>query len=172
MADELLAEVPAMENADLAPGADPTPAADGHAMIARLADEVLPSLIQRITHSQLGELEVRENGWRIRLRRTLPATPAADVPADGAAPSSIAQSAVQQPPPGTLTSPAVGYFTPASGFEIGAVVRNGDALGYVDVLGVRHDVVSPIDGVVRGLEVEVGQAVEYGQPIARVEPAS
>src|SRR5213596_2632993 len=40
-----------------------------HATIARLAQEVLPTLIERLAKSQLGELEVRGSGWRIRLRR-------------------------------------------------------------------------------------------------------
>jgi biotin carboxyl carrier protein len=37
------------------------------------------------------------------------------------------------------------------------------------MLGVRQDVVSPSDGVLKALDVDSGQAVEYGQPIGRVE---
>lgn len=40
-----------------------------HREIGRLADEVVPALIARLEASSLGELEVREGGWRIRLRR-------------------------------------------------------------------------------------------------------
>jgi hypothetical protein len=43
--------------------------AGGAAIIARLADELLPVLIARLEASGLGELEVREDGWRVRLRR-------------------------------------------------------------------------------------------------------
>ncbi|HYK95764.1 MAG TPA: biotin/lipoyl-containing protein [Candidatus Dormibacteraeota bacterium] len=46
--------------------ADPT--AD-HAGIARLTDELLPALIAKLATTQLGELEVREGDWHIRLRR-------------------------------------------------------------------------------------------------------
>lgn len=46
--------------------------------IDRLADEVLPSLIARFGASDLGELEVKRGGWRIRLRRPLDAGVAAD----------------------------------------------------------------------------------------------
>lgn len=165
MADEPITRLPT--------DADGSPAAtDGRATIARLAEEMLPLLMERLTNSQLGELEVREDGWRIRLRRPL----GADQPAD---PQSVTDHLGEGlgPPPalaqkssrGTATSPAVGYFAPAATFEVGARVRSGDAIGHVDVLGVRHDVVSPIDGVLRSLEVEAGQAVEYGQPIARLE---
>lgn len=151
-------------------------AAEARATIARLADEVVPTLIARLMSSSLGELEVRENGWRVRLRRPM---------ADGQ--SQAAQPAQRQPHPvmaagvtsgssaprdgsrGVVASPAVGYFAPRSGVEVGSKVRSGDLVGYVDVLGVRQEVVSPIDGALKVFEVESGQAVEFGQPIARVE---
>jgi biotin carboxyl carrier protein len=66
-------------------------------------------------------------------------------------------------------SPAVGYFAPRDGVAVGVTLRAGDLIGAVDVLGVRQEVVSPIDGVLKVLEVESGAAVEYGQPIGRVE---
>jgi biotin carboxyl carrier protein len=40
-----------------------------HAGIARLADELLPALIAKLGSTQLGELEVREGDWHVRLRR-------------------------------------------------------------------------------------------------------
>jgi biotin carboxyl carrier protein len=40
-----------------------------HASIARLAEELLPALIAKLASTQLGELEVREGEWRVRLRR-------------------------------------------------------------------------------------------------------
>jgi biotin carboxyl carrier protein len=39
-----------------------------HAAIDRLADELLPALVAKLGASGLGELDVREGGWRIRLR--------------------------------------------------------------------------------------------------------
>ncbi len=40
-----------------------------HAAIDRLADELLPALVARLGTTGLGELEVREGAWRVRLRR-------------------------------------------------------------------------------------------------------
>ena len=157
--------------------------------IARLASEVLPRLIERLTRSELGELEVRESGWRIRLRRPV-AAPAVD-----AAPRATAESRRQpvgpgaapgapghggqagRPTPahrsdggrGTVASPGVGYFVGRDSVKPGADVRRGDLVGYVDVLGVRQEVVAPIDGVVSSFQVEPGQAVEFGQPLAQVD---
>ena len=145
--------------------------------IARLADEVVPMLIARLTKSELGELEVREDGWRVRLRRptnevATPANqPAARQPHPVMAPgaSSGAQSTPRDLMRGVIASPAVGYFAPRTGVEVGSKLRSGDLVGYVDVLGVRQDVVSPVNGALKAFEVQPGQAVEYGQPIARVE---
>ena len=58
-----------------APAPAAPPAGDA-AAVGRLADEVLPALIARLEASTLGELEIRRNGWRVRLRRaTLDAGP-------------------------------------------------------------------------------------------------
>lgn len=164
---------------------------DGRRTIARLAADTLPRLIERMTKSELGELEVREDGWRIRLRRPVALAAEAGISAGAsaadrtrAAGSGLAggahpersSSAPRSSSPGRLvmdrgmiSSPAVGYFSARDGVSNGTNVRSGDVLGHVDVLGVRQEVVAPIDGILGGLEVESGQAIEYGQRIARVE---
>lgn len=40
-----------------------------HAAIGRLSSELLPALIAKLGATGLGELEVREGAWRVRLRR-------------------------------------------------------------------------------------------------------
>ena len=45
-------------------------------MLDALTDEVLPALIARLRASRLAELEVRDSGWRVRLRRDLRDGPA------------------------------------------------------------------------------------------------
>lgn len=39
------------------------------AIIARLADEIVPALAAKLTATGLGELEVRQGNWKIRIRR-------------------------------------------------------------------------------------------------------
>jgi len=58
------------------PAADRTPAARAadHAAIDRLADELVPALIAKLSATGLGEIEVGEGSWTVRVRR----------PADGA----------------------------------------------------------------------------------------
>lgn len=48
---------------------DPAARTADHAGIDRLAGELLPALIAKLGTTNLGELEVREGAWRIRLRR-------------------------------------------------------------------------------------------------------
>jgi len=65
---------------DGAPGIDersPDDRAADHAAIDRLADELVPALIAKLAATGLGEIEVGEGSWTVRVRR----------PADGAASS-------------------------------------------------------------------------------------
>ena len=150
---------------------------DERQTIARLADEVVPALIERLGKSQLGELEVRQDGWRVRLRRAMNGAAADGHTAQPAAPHKPAAVAHagepsqprREPARGQVRSVAVGYFTLRDGVTVGSKLRSGDIVGYVDMLGVRQEVVSPADGVLKALEVESGQAVEFGQAIGRVD---
>jgi len=162
---------------------------DGEARrtIARLAADTLPRLIERLTNSDLGELEVREDGWRIRLRRPNGVDLHAGADSHGADRASAGGTASRsqhadrggtsrgnnpqrvEAPRGLVSSPAVGYFVPRDGVGVGFKIGRGDPIGHVDVLGVRQEVVAPIDGVIASLDVEAGQAIEYGQPVARVD---
>jgi biotin carboxyl carrier protein len=51
------------------PDAKPTDRLADHAGIGRLVDDLLPALIAKLSTTHLGEIEVREGDWRIRLRR-------------------------------------------------------------------------------------------------------
>lgn len=158
-----------------------------HAAMDRLTTELLPALIVKLGATGLGELEVREDSWRVRLRR----------PADGAAgrerrtsergERSTWSAGGSASGPGSApghdgsgradgrtvaTSPAVGIFQPRPDARAGTKVRAGDRLGSVDVLGIQQEVVAPTDGVVGACLVEPGDAVEYGQDLIVIEFAS
>ncbi|HJP89696.1 MAG TPA: acetyl-CoA carboxylase biotin carboxyl carrier protein subunit [Candidatus Limnocylindrales bacterium] len=188
-----------------------------HEAIARLADDLLPALIAKLSTTQLGELEVREGEWHVRLRRPYGIGPgegrrSGDKPSrtqpgheghghgragvegrqrastgspTGTTAGSGAASAASNGSNGTgrqssrdgdgdrsrsiAQSPGVGYFQPGPKAASGTRVRAGDALGTVDVLGVRQDVTAPADGIVGQTLVEAGTAVEYGQELIRLE---
>jgi biotin carboxyl carrier protein len=169
------------------------------ATLAGLVGDLLPALITRLDASELGELEVRGGGWRVRLRRPYdrrrpvvaadgrrrrqhPAhAPSAAAGVGGGEQAGGAPRETATAGAGTVagvpspsvsydaTSPAVGYYLPRDGIITGRAVQAGDVLGYVDCLGVRHDVVAPVDGVIGTSIAQVGEAVEYGQALVHVD---
>ncbi len=169
-----------------------------HEAIGRLAEELLPALIAKLAASGLGEIEVRESGWKARLRKPTGAhesrRAASGSPADGhaghgrasgrpAAGSARAPEDRDRRPredveadveaePGMIAakSPAVGIYHPRRDLVVGMRVRAADRIGWVDVLGVQQDVVAPVDGVIGSSLAEAGEAVEYGQELVRIEP--
>jgi biotin carboxyl carrier protein len=100
-------------------------------------------------------------GWEgLGLTPVGPGRPAGTTGGDGRAHRAIA------------TSPAVGIFQGRPEMRPGTRVRAGDRLGFVDVLGVRQEVISPVDGMVGATLVDAGDAVEYGQELVRIELAA
>jgi acetyl-CoA carboxylase biotin carboxyl carrier protein len=163
--------------------ADRTPAqrqAD-HASLARLSETLVPALVAKLTGTGLGEVEVREGDWRIRVRRPLGATSTAPArrserprlggqaaPHAEPRPAKAAATATPADPDRAIaTSPAVGVFRP--GVAIGTAVHAGDRIAIVDLLGIPQDVTSPIDGILVELFVQAGEAVEYGEEIGAIE---
>ena len=55
--------------------------------------------------------------------------------------------------------------------EEGAAVEEGQLLGYIEVLNVLNEVHAPYAGTLERFLVESRQPVEYGQPLALIEPA-
>jgi biotin carboxyl carrier protein len=166
--------------------ADERDRAADHAAIDRLSEELLPALIAKLGATGLGELEVREGSWRVRLRR--PATAAAGSRERRSGDRSNPERSPERTPAprphhhhaepvasvrtesrNVATSPAVGIYQPRKDLTAGAKVRAGDRLGAVDMLGIAQEVISPVDGVVGVSLVEAGDAVEYGQELLVIE---
>ncbi len=162
-----------------------------HAAIDRLSQELLPALVAKLGATGLGELEVREGGWRVRLRRPAIGSPVTrerrpgergdratgergDRHAERSARAvhHIAEVASRSEARGVATSPAVGIYRPRTDLTVGDRVRSGDRLGAVDMLGVAQEVLAPMDGVVGSSLAETGDAVEYGQELLVIEVLS
>lgn len=145
--------------------------------IARVAADLVPQLTERLARHGLGEIEITRGDLRLRVAAAAPPSPAAPPPAPSAgatAPAdapSDAGASPSGPPALGVASPAVGFFVYADGLGPGLGVTKGDALGHVEMLGVRHDVRAPRAGTVRHLVAESGEAVEYGQTVVEIEPA-
>lgn len=146
-------------------------------LIARAANEIVPELTQRLKRQGLGELEVRRGTLRVRVAAATDGQPVPGGPRvvastiSGAGPPRASADASGPAAPGThgVSSPAVGFFAYADGLGPGLAVEKGDALGHVEMLGVRHDVRAPRSGKVRNLVTEAGEPVEYGQLLIELE---
>jgi biotin carboxyl carrier protein len=140
--------------------------------IARAANELVPQLTERLVRHGLGEIEVSSGDLRLRVARSGVPPPA---PVRSGRSGSVAgtdattaATGVAAPAVG-VASPAVGFFVYADGLGPGLAVEKGDALGQVEMLGIRHDVRAPRRGTVRHLVAESGEAVEYGQVVLELE---
>ena len=103
--------------------------ASDHGAIDRLSDELLPALIAKLGATGLGELEVREGGWRVRLRR--PGDGQAGVPATSASgrdrrPGERERAARSGAGPGGPHLPA-GLTAVGPGRDAGHASRDGEA---------------------------------------------
>jgi acetyl-CoA carboxylase biotin carboxyl carrier protein len=152
-----------------------------HASLARLSETRVPARVAKLTGTGLGEVEVREGDWKIRVRRPVtggaaPAPRRSERPRLGAAshaepraakPAASQTAAQPDARRSVVTSPAVGIFRP--GVTVGTVVRAGDRIAVVDLLGIPQDVSAPIDGTLVEVFAQAGEAVEYGEEVAVVE---
>jgi biotin carboxyl carrier protein len=147
-----------------------------HDGIARLADALVPALVAKLGTANLGEVEIHEGDWHVRVRRPIGATARRERPHRATLPI-VAPSGASTPPPATTDpgdprheaalSPAVGMFKPS--LPVGTRVRAGDRIATVDLLGIALDVVAPIDGTVVEMYPQAGDGVEYGEEVALIE---
>lgn len=166
---------------DQPPSGDRTAAqrAADHAGIARLADALVPALVAKLGAANLGEVEIKEGDWHVRVRRPAGSGPRRErphrtslpivAPPSAAAPATVApgEETTDGPRQEPALSPTVGMFKP--GVAVGTRVRAGDRIATVDLLGIALDVVAPIDGIVVEVYPQAGDGVEYGEEVALVE---
>ena len=74
-----------------------------------------------------------------------------------------------------IKSPIIGtaYTAPEPGakkfIEVGKKIKKGDTIMIVEAMKTMNHVPSPSDGVVKEINIEDGQPVEYGQVLASLE---
>ena len=141
----------------------------------------LKTLIDLVQNSGISELEISEGEEKIRISRHLTAAPATtlvNIPLG----SAEAHAAAPAPTPGAVSAPApveghvmkapmVGTFYRSSGpdaaafVEIGQTVKEGDTLCIIEAMKLMNEIEADASGVIKSIQVENGQPVEYGQPM-------
>ena len=131
-------------------------------------DEDVPRLARLLRETGAEEIEVGDAARTIRVRR---ASAAGVLDAEGT-PTDDGESADEDLV--VVTSEQVGVFMALTEpgapplVRVGDTVDEGQTLGYVDVLGVAHEVCAPEAGVIERLLAHDGEVVEYGQPLAEL----
>lgn len=144
-------------------------------------------LVELMNEHDLGEIDLRDGEVRIRLRKhhepiitaveprlapaaiapAEPRAPAAPAPA-AAAPASDAQLAV-------IKSPMVGTFFGSPNPESPAFVKVGDHVGpqttvcIIEAMKVFNEIPAEVAGQIVAVLVQNGAAVEFGQPLFKVD---
>lgn len=142
---------------------------------------LIKDLANLLTETDLSEIEVEQDDFRVRLSRTssvapvqvhapvaaapAPATPAASEPSAAPAAASL----------GNVPSPMVGtaYHSPAPGADpfvkIGDTVNEGDTVMIVEAMKTMNQIPAPVSGKITAILVDDGQPVEFGEQLMMIE---
>ncbi|MCC6736118.1 MAG: acetyl-CoA carboxylase biotin carboxyl carrier protein [Bauldia sp.] len=144
-------------------------------------EELIRELARLLTETNLTEIEIEREDFRVRVARNavqVQATvPYAAAPAETRGVAAATPAASENPAshPGAVPSPMVGtaYRAPdpdAKPFvEVGDKVRVGQALLIVEAMKTMNQIPAPKAGTVKQILVNDGQPVEYGEPLMIIE---
>lgn len=151
--------------------------------------ETVGALSEQINKAELDEVEVETEEFRIRLSKRPPMPPAPPMAAPVFAPAaavnpSVAENAVNNentasaevPQNGKIIkSPIIGtfYASAAPGkpafVSVGSKVKKGSVVCIVESMKLMNEITSEFDGTVAEVYVSDAQAVEYDQPLFRLD---
>jgi acetyl-CoA carboxylase biotin carboxyl carrier protein len=145
--------------------------------------------IELMNEHDLSEIDLRQGDQRIRLRRgpetvtvaTSPAAPPGSPQAfsanQGAATDTKRGAAAPEDGTTSIRSPMVGTFYAAASPESPPFVKIGDQVGpettvcIVEAMKVFNEIPAECSGRIIAVLAQSGDAVEFGQPLFRVEPS-
>lgn len=146
--------------------------------------ENIKELINSLNASSVDALRLETADFKLALERNAPragtvsmAAPTVEVNAAAVSvPAAKAEQQAEHECCGTVVkSPIVGTFYASSSpdkpafVKVGQQVKSGDTLYIVESMKLMNEVASECSGTVAEIFVENGQAVEFGQPIMRIE---
>lgn len=152
--------------------------------------EELQKLIELMNSNDLVEVELEDEGKKIRLSKAGANQPVMSIPH---APMPMAAAAPAAPQPGaapaaapaadaveghsvTFNSPMVGTFYSAPSPTAEPFVKVGDKVGassvlcIVEAMKVMNEITADMEGEILEVLVGNGEAVEYGQPLYTIKP--
>jgi acetyl-CoA carboxylase biotin carboxyl carrier protein len=158
----------------------------------QLDHDQLRQLITLLGESDIQELKLEGDDFRLELRRNLPASQpqvvmqAPPAPAMVAAPVAAPSASPSAAPPAAaavrgdlleITAPMVGTFYRASApgepafVELGSRISVGQPICILEAMKLMNELEAEVSGEVVEILVENGTPVEFGQVLMRVRPA-
>jgi acetyl-CoA carboxylase biotin carboxyl carrier protein len=144
-------------------------------------EDLIRQLARLLEENKLSEIEVEDEGVRIRVARGVsgagPTASAAPMSSSTSAPVAMSAAASIDPAkhPGIVTSPMVGtaYLGPEPGarpfVDVGSEVQSGQTLLIVEAMKTMNQIPAPHAGKVVQILIADGQPVEFGEPLMIVE---
>ncbi len=141
--------------------------------------DVIHELTKLLDETGLTEIEIEQDGRRVRVVRGAVAAAAPPRPAPTPAPQLVAELIAapidHAKHPGVVKSPMVGtaYGSPEPGakpfIEVGHHVKAGDTLLIIEAMKTMNQIPAARAGVVSKILFEDGQPVEFGEPLVIIE---
>jgi len=158
----------------------------------QLNHDQLQHLLALLGESDIQELKLEGDDFRLEVRRNLPSAAPTTVFQASAAPAQVLQAvpplpvAPSAPPPPAaasrgdlleVTAPMVATFYRAAApgeapfVEVGARIKVGQTVCILEAMKLMNELESEVGGEVVEILVENGTPVEFGQVLMRVRPA-
>lgn len=131
----------------------------------------IEQLIRVLEDSPNEELCIQKGDYKVCIKKGTRPTPAPKSPKPSKATAASGASVEPAEPKGLfITAPMVGMLRlTAEQAKVGSEVSNGQAVGSIESMKIKNDIVSRVSGTVAEVLVEDGMPVEYGQPLFRLE---
>ena len=142
--------------------------------------EKMIELIKTVSDSNLTQFQIEEDGFKLSMKTDKQSKVV--VQKQESVPKEIQSVAMEEIKPAeqkeikkaegnVVKSPLVGTFYSASSpdsapfVKVGDTVKKGQVLGIVEAMKLMNEIESEFDGVVKEIQIENEQVVEYGQPL-------
>ena len=142
--------------------------------------EKMIELIKTVSDSNLTQFQIEEDGFKLSMKTDKQSKVV--VQKQESIPKEIQSVAMDEIKPAeqkeikkaegnVVKSPLVGTFYSASSpdsapfVKVGDTLKKGEVLGIVEAMKLMYEIESEFDGVVKEIQIENEQVVEYGQPL-------
>ena len=137
----------------------------------KINKKLIKELVDNLKEFKLTELEYSEKDTKIKVSRQSKVSenisPEITIEKNNKKTDSVSGTEIKSPIIGTA------YLAPEPGakkfVETGKKIKKGDTVMIVEAMKTMNHVPSPKDGVVKSVNVEDGQPVEYGQTLVVID---